>query len=153
MKGDLTVLFFNDKLTCKLLISMTTVQIKTNHNVRIVNLVTGDNVICIFGQMTDPDNEQQIIGYRMVYPFRLKLGTVNEDKTIPINYERWCPFSPVEEHRLSGDHIISAVYPDSNILDSFVKRLGEIGITEDQIFIPEEELDNGDNSEPDQAAE
>ena len=121
--------------------------LKTNHNVRIVNLTTGANVLCIFGEVRSEEEESKVVGYRMIYPYTLTLGEVNEDGTMPINYTRWCPFSPVEEHRLSGDHIISVVFPDNNILDNYIEKLKTTGITEDQIFFPEE-VANGDNSEP-----
>ena len=126
--------------------------LKTNHNVRIVNLATGANVLCIFGEVRNEEEEGKVIGYRMIYPYTLTLGEVNEDGTMPINYTRWCPFSPIEEHRLSGDHIISVVYPDNNILDNYVEKLKTTGLTEDQIFFAEEET-NGDNSEPTEAGE
>ena len=124
-------------------------KLKTNHNIRIVNLATGDNVLCMFGEVRD-DNEK-VIGYRMLYPYTLGLGTENEDGTIPISYTRWCPFSPVEEHRLGGEHIISVVYPDNGIVDNFSNRLRQVGLTDEQIFYPEET--DGNNSEPDKTAE
>jgi len=126
-------------------------ELKTNHNVRIVTLTTSERVLCIFGEIRTEDEAAKVMGYRLVYPYTLDLGTLNEDGTIPINYSRWCPFSPVEEHRISGEHIISVVYPDNNILDNFVKRLSEIGLTEDQIFFEVDE--NGRVVEPDQTAE
>ena len=120
-----------------------TEQLKTNHNIRVVNLTTGDNVLCMFGEVRG--DEDKVIGYRMLYPYKLTLGDEHEDGTIPIAYTRWCPFSPIEEHRLGGEHIISVVYPDNNIVDNYVLRLKEIGLNEDQIFWKEET--NGDNSE------
>jgi len=124
--------------------------LKTNHNIRIVNLATGDNVLCMFGDIKEPDGDK-VVGYRMIYPYTLTLGEENADGTIPINYARWCPFSPIEEHRLGGEHIISVVYPDNNILENFANRLREIGLKDEQIFYPEEKKD-GDNSEPDKTA-
>ena len=124
-------------------------KLKTNHNIRIVNLATGDNVLCMFGEVRD-DNEK-VIGYRMLYPYSLSLGQEKEDGTIPISYTRWCPFSPVEEHRLGGEHIISVVYPDNGIVDNFANRLRQVGLKDEQIFYPEET--DGDNSEPDKTAE
>ena len=129
---------------------MTEAPLKTNHNVRIVNLTTGANVLCLFGDVRD--EEQKVIGYRLLYPFVLTLGGENEDGTVPIKYTRFCPFSPIEEHRIGGDHIISVVYPDNGILDNYVSKLVETGLTEDQIYYPEEEPD-GDQSEPAEAAE
>ncbi len=120
--------------------------LKTNHNVRIVNLATGDNVLCMFGDIKEPEGDK-VVGYRMLYPYKLSLGQENKDGTIPINYSRWCPFSPIEEHRLGGEHIISVVYPDNNILENFAARLREIGLKDEQIFY--EEKKDGDNSEPD----
>ena len=119
-------------------------KLKTNHNIRIVNLATGDNVLCMFGEVRG--DEDKVIGYRMLYPYKLNLGNENEDGTIPIQYTRWCPFSPVEEHRLGGEHIISVVYPDNGIVDNFANRLREVGLKDEQIFFEES---NGDNSEPD----
>ena len=87
----------------------------------------------------------------MLYPYKLELGTENEDGTIPIAYTRWCPFSPVEEHRLGGEHIISVVFPDNNIVDNYAGRLREIGLKDEQIFYPEKP--NGTEGEPDQATE
>tara|TARA_B100000900_G_scaffold401131_1_gene405492 strand:- start:100 stop:414 length:315 start_codon:yes stop_codon:yes gene_type:complete len=103
----------------------------------------------MFGEVRGEDDK--VIGYRMLYPYSLGLGKENENGTIPISYTRWCPFSPVEEHRIGGEHIISVVYPDNGILDNFTTRLREIGLTDEQIFFPQEVKD-GDNSEPDQAA-
>ena len=128
------------------------VQIQTNHNVRIVNLANGDNILCIFGELRNEEDNNKVVGYRMMYPFKLSLGEVNEENgTIPINYSRWCPFSPVEEHRLGGEHIISVVFPDNNILDNFVNRLKGIGLKEDQIFFPQEQP-NGTDSESTETA-
>ena len=124
--------------------------LKTKHNVRIVNLATGDNVLCMFGDIKEPDGDK-VVGYRMIYPYTLTLGKENDDGTIPINYARWCPFSPIEEHRLGGEHIISVVYPDNGIVDNFANRLRQLGLTEEQIFYPEET--DGNNSEPDKTAE
>jgi hypothetical protein len=127
-------------------------KLKTNHNVRIVNLSTSEKVLCIFGEVRTEDGEKKVIGYKMIYPYALSLGDVNEDGTMPIQYTRWCPFSPIEEHRLSGEHIISVVYPDNNILDNYVLKLNDLGISEEQIFYPEDNSD-GDNSEPAETGE
>jgi len=123
------------------------IKLKTNHNIRVVNLTTGDNVLCMFGEVRG--DEDKVIGYRMLYPYKLTLGEENKDGTIPINYSRWCPFSPIEEHRMGGEHIISVVFPDNGIVDNFASRLREIGLTDEQIFVEET---NGDNSEPAEAA-
>jgi len=127
-----------------------TEQLKTNHNIRVVNLTTGENVLCMFGEVRG--DEEKVIGYRMLYPYTLTLGTENEDGTIPISYTRWCPFSPVEEHRLGGEHIISVVYPDNGIVENFANRLREVGLTDEQIFLPQE-APSGTESESAEASE
>jgi hypothetical protein len=118
-------------------------ELKTNHNIRIVTLSTAERVLCMFGEVKN--DEEKVVGYRLVYPYLLGLGELNEDGTIPINYSRWCPYSPIEDHRISGDHIISVVYPDNNILGNYAERLKEIGLKEEQIFY--EEKTDGDSSE------
>lgn len=146
----MTFPFFDGKLIITEKIKMTEqTQLKTNHGIRIVTLTNGERVLCIFGEVRG--EEDKTIGYRMIYPYSLSLGEPNEDGTIPIHYARWCPYSPQEEHRMSGEHIISVVYPDNTILDNFVKRLNDFGINNDQIFYPEET--DGDNSEPTEASE
>ena len=126
-------------------------NLRTNHYIRIVTLTTGDRVLCLFGEVRDDTEEKKVIGYRMVFPYTLSLGDPNDDGTIPIRYSRWCPYSPIQEHRLSGDHIISVVYPDEGILDNYVEQLKEFDVTPDQIF--QEVVDNGNNGEPAEAGE
>ena len=118
-------------------------ELKTNHNVRIVTLSTAERVLCMFGEVKN--DEEKVVGYRLVYPYLLGLGQVNEDGTIPINYSRWCPYSPIEDHRISGEHLLTVVYPDNNILKNYAERLKEIGLKDEQIFY--EEKTDGDSSE------
>jgi len=116
--------------------------LKTNHNIRVVTLVTGEKVLCLFGEVRQ---EGEVVGYRLIYPFVLTLGAVNEDGSMPIQYTRWCPFSPVEEHKVGGTHIMSVVFPDNQILDNFVGKLKENGFTDEQLFF-EEGTDGSESS-------
>ena len=118
-------------------------ELKTNHNVRIVTLSTAERVLCMFGEVKN--DEEKVVGYRLVYPYLLGLGQINEDGTVPINYSRWCPYSPIEDHRISGEHLLTDVYPDNNILKNYAERLKEIGLKDEQIFY--EEKTDGDSSE------
>jgi len=127
------------------------IELKTNHNVRVVNLANGQNVLCLFGDIRDGDQDNKVIGYRMLYPFALSLGVENEDGTIPIEYKRWCPYSPQEEHRLSGEHIVSVVFPDNGILDNYANKLKELGVPDENIFPPE--VTDGSEGEPAEASE
>ena len=130
--------------------------LKTNHNIRIVTLANGTHVLCIFGEVRSDEDDKKVVGYRMLYPYQLDLGTENEDGTIPIQYTRWCPFSPVEEHRLGGEHIISVVFPDNNIVDNYANRLQELGLKRENLFYEQKEevteAPDGTDSEPDQTA-
>ena len=127
-------------------------QLITNHNVRIVTLTTGERVLTIFAEARTEDEENRVVGYRLIYPYTLSLGVANEDGTMPITYERWCPFSPVEEHRISGEHIISVVFPDNNILNNYTEKLADYGVKNENIFFPEEKQ-NGDTSESTETVE
>ena len=124
-------------------------ELKQNHFVRIVKLVTGDNVLCLFGDVKG-DNED-VVGYRLIYPYVLTLGEPNETGDIPISYTRFCPFSPVEEHRISGNHIISVVFPDNGVLENYTNRLIELGVDKNIIFF--EEDTDGNSSESTEAGE
>jgi|TARA_B100002019_G_C21187131_1_gene556817 hypothetical protein len=130
---------------------MTQEALKTNHSVRVVTLTTGERVLCLFGDIRE-EEEGKVVGYRMLYPFTLSLGEPNDDGTIPIQYARFCPYSPIEEHRMGGEHIISVVFPDNGILDNYVTKLKETGMTDEQIFYPEEAPD-GTEGEPAEVSE
>jgi len=130
---------------------MTQEALKTNHSVRVVTLTTGERVLCLFGDIRE-EEEGKVVGYRMLYPFTLSLGEPNDDGTIPIQYARFCPYSPIEEHRMGGEHIISVVFPDNGILDNYVTKLRETGMTDEQIFYPEEAPD-GTEGEPAEVSE
>lgn len=126
-------------------------QLRTNHNIRLVILDTKETVLCLFGEITDPE-KKTVIGYKMMYPFALSLGTPNDDGTIPISYSRWCPFTPVQEFKLTGDHIISVTYPDDGILDNYAAELAQYGITDENLFFTQEEV-SGDQRELVEAGE
>jgi hypothetical protein len=113
-------------------------------------LDTKETILCLFGEIKD--NNTNTIGYKMLYPFSLSLGETNEDGTIPISYTRWCPFTPVQEFKLTGDHIISVTYPDDTVLENYVGELEQYGYTREQLFYTEEQV-NGDSSEPSETAE
>ena len=127
-----------------------TKELRTNHNVRIVMLDTKETILCLFGDIKG--EEDKVIGYRLLYPYVLSLGDPNDDGTLPINYTRWCPFTPVQEFKNPGEHLIAVTYPDNNILDNFVTELGKFGITEDQLFFKPEDV-NGSEGEPAEASE
>ena len=129
-------------------------QLRTNHNVRIITLTTNERVLALFGEIRENNEpDTKVIGYSMNFPYLLRLGEVRDDGQIPIEYSRWCPYSPIEEHRLSGEHIISVVFPDNGILDNFVSKLKEVGLTDEQIFFAEEQQQNGNTSEPTETVE
>ena len=127
-----------------------TKELRTNHNVRIVMLDTKETILCLFGDIKG--EEDKVIGYRLLYPYVLSLGDPNDDGTLPINYTRWCPFTPVQEFKIPGEHLIAVTYPDNNILDNFVTELGKFGITEDQLFFKPEDV-NGSEGEPAEVSE
>ncbi len=107
-------------------------SLKTNHFVRVVKIVTGENILCLFADLKN-DNEE-VVGYRLIYPFVLNLGETQENGAITIHYTRWCPYSPQEEHKIGGDKIISVVYPDNEILDNYVDKLTALGVRMEDIY-------------------
>jgi hypothetical protein len=113
-------------------------------------LDTKETLLCLFGDIKG--EEDKVIGYRLLYPYVLSLGDPNDDGTLPINYTRWCPFTPVQEFKIPGEHLIAVTYPDNNILDNFVTELGKFGITEDQLFFKPEDV-NGSEGEPAEVSE
>ena len=110
-------------------------SLKTNHYIRVVKLTTGENVLCVFLDLLN--QEKEFIGYRLIYPYLLSMKDSDSEGRMVINYTKWCPFSPQEEHKISSNHIISVVFPENEILENYVEKLAEFGVTSDQLFFEE----------------
>jgi len=110
-----------------------------NHNIRVIHLVTGENVICNFTQIREED---KFVGYQVLYPLTLNLAPGEPDEsgqeTYSVQYRRWNPYTPYEDHRISPNAVISAMPPAGDILTNYVTRLKQAGV--DLSFLP----DNGD---------
>ena len=122
--------------------------LKTNHAIRIVILESREQLISLITEDKDPNNVS--VGYKLLWPFMLGLGEPNEEGDLPIRYQKWCPFTPVQEFQIKSSSIVTVAYPDNNILDNYIAELESYGVPRDKLFF---EVKNGDNSEPDQAAE
>lgn len=118
------------------------VRMRTNHNVRLVITKTDKTILCLFEEI---QKEKQLLAFRIVYPYILSLGEINEDGDIPVTYSRWCPYTPIQDFKINPETVTTVTYPDDNILENYVKELESYGITQDQIFYKEE---NGNSSEP-----
>ena len=110
----------------------TPVQIE--HNVRIVYLVTGEFVICNFGQIRENvDGEEKFVAYQLLYPLTLTLNEI-EGEQFNVTYRRWNPFTPFEDHRINPSQVVSAMPPAEDILTNYVAKLAEAKI--DLSFLP-----------------
>jgi len=104
------------------------------HNIRIVHIVTGEHVICNFGQIRDDvDGQQKFVAYQLLYPLTLSL-TELEGETFNVTYRRWNPYTPYEDHRVNPTSVLSAMPPADDILRNYVGKLKEAGI--DLSFLP-----------------
>ena len=122
--------------------------LKTNHAVRIVILESREQLISLITE--DKNSNGESVGYKLLWPFMLGLGEPNEEGDLPIRYQKWCPFTPVQEFKIKSSSIVTVAYPDNNILDNYIAELESYGVPRDKLFF---EVNNGDNSEPDQATE
>ena len=100
------------------------------HNIRVVHLVTGEHVICNFGQIRE---EEKFVAYQLLYPLSLSLSE-GEGETFNVTYRRWNPYTPYEDHRINPTQVISAMPPADDILKNYVAKLAEAGI--DLSFLP-----------------
>lgn len=119
-------------------------RLRTNHNVRLVITKTDQTILCLFEEVKSQDNKT-LLGFRYIYPYSLSLGEKNEQGEIPIQYNRWCPYTPIQDFRINPDTVTTVVFPDDNILENYLIELESFGITRDQILFEEE---NGNSSEP-----
>ena len=107
-----------------------TPQVKIEHNIRVIYLLTGEHVICNFGQIREED---KFVAYQLLYPLSLSLSE-GENETFNVTYRRWNPYTPYEEHRINPSQVVSAMPPADDILKNYVAKLDEAGI--DLSFLP-----------------
>ena len=99
------------------------------HNIRIVTLASGENVICNFSQVREDD---KFVAYQMLYPLITELevegveGT--PEATYRVNYRRWNVFTPYEDFRLNPQHVVTAMPPNNEIMVNYVQKLKEAGV-------------------------
>ena len=108
--------------------------VSINHNIRVIHVVTGEHIICNFGQIREEvDGEQKFVAYQLLYPLTLSLSEA-EGETFNVTYRRWNPYTPYEDHRINPTSVISAMPPAEDILKNYVSKLEEAGI--DLSFLP-----------------
>ena len=104
------------------------------HNIRVVHVITGEHVICNFGQIREEvDGEQKFVAYQLLYPLTLTL-TEGEDETFNVTYRRWNPYTPFEDHRINPTSVIAAMPPADDILKNYIQKLSEANV--DLSFLP-----------------
>ena len=105
-----------------------------DHNIRIVYMITGEHVICNFGQIREPvDGEEKFVAYQLLYPLVLSLSE-GEGEQFNVTYRRWNPYTPFEDHRVNPTSVQTAMPPADDILKNYVAKLDEAGI--DLSFLP-----------------
>ena len=105
-------------------------SVQIEHNIRVVHLLTGEHVICNFGQIREED---KFVAYQLLYPLTLSLSE-GEGQTFNVTYRRWNPFTPYEDHRINPASVVSSMPPADDILKNYVIKLDEAGI--DLSFLP-----------------
>tara|TARA_B100000902_G_scaffold277578_1_gene263352 strand:- start:1243 stop:1722 length:480 start_codon:yes stop_codon:yes gene_type:complete len=114
------------------------------HNIRIVTLASGENVICNFSQVREDD---KFVAYQMLYPLITELEVEgNEgspDAVYRVNYRRWNVFTPYEDFRLNPQSVVTAMPPNQEIMTNYVQKLKDAGV--DLGFLPNngEDILNG----------
>ena len=109
------------------------------HNVRVINIITGEHVICNFGQIREEvDGEQKFVAYQLLYPLSLSItegpADDNGQETFNVTYRRWNPYTPYEDHRINPTSVVSAMPPAEDILKNYVLKLKDANI--DLSFLP-----------------
>lgn len=105
-----------------------------NHNVRVVKITTGEDVICNFTQVVE---NEKFTGYQLLYPLSLTLSKDTEnvgEEVYSVTYRRWNPYTPYEDFRINPSSVISAMPPAEDILQNYVKKLKDAGV--DLSFLP-----------------
>ena len=105
------------------------------HNIRIVTLASGEQIICNFSQVREDD---KFVAYQMLYPLITELeveGTEGApDAVYRVNYRRWNVFTPFEDFRINPQHLVTAMPPNNEIMTNYVQKLKDAGV--DLSFLP-----------------
>ena len=113
---------------------MTETPTQIEHNIRVVHVITGEHIICNFGQIREEvDGEQKFVAYQLLYPLSLSLSE-GEEGQFNVTYRRWNPYTPFEDHRINPTSVIAAMPPADDILQNYVGKLAEAKI--DLSFLP-----------------
>jgi hypothetical protein len=120
-------------------------KINIEHNIRIVTLMTGENIICNFTQVREED---KFVAYQLMFPLIMNLevdGDGSETEQYRVNYRRWNLFTPYEDFRINPASVVTAMPPNQDILVNYVTKLKEANV--DLSFIPNngEDIINGGN--------
>ena len=103
---------------------------KIEHNIRVIHVITGEHIICNFGQIREDD---KFVAYQLLYPLSLSLSE-GEEGNFNVTYRRWNPYTPYEDHRINPTSVLSAMPPADDILKNYVAKLAEAQI--DLSFLP-----------------
>ena len=109
---------------------MTETPTQIEHNIRVVHVITGEHIICNFGQIREDD---KFVAYQLLYPLSLSLSE-GEEGQFNVTYRRWNPYTPFEDHRINPTSVIAAMPPADDILQNYVGKLAEANI--DLSFLP-----------------
>jgi len=129
-------------------IQQTIKDLKSNHSIRVVILSSREQLLSLISDIKDDDGK--VLGFRLYYPFMLGLGEPGEDGNLPIKYQKWCPFTPLQEFQVKPEHIVTVALPDNQILENYVQELESYGIPRDKLFY---EVEDGSEGEPAEASE
>jgi len=113
----------------------------TTHNIRVIKLISGEDIICDFTQITDPETKK-FVAYRAVYPLVLTLREAQSpegQEVYSVSYRRYNPFTTYEDFTLNPTSVITAMPPAEDILVNYVQKLKENNV--DLSFLP----NNGDD--------
>ena len=128
-----------------------TTETQINHNIRIITIQTGENIICNFTQVREED---KFVAYQLLYPLVMTLESYDPaNEQYRVNYRRWNVFTPYEDFRLNPSHVVTAMPPNEDILVNYISKLKEAGV--DLSFIPNngEDILNGTDGNRGAAAE
>jgi len=109
---------------------MTETPTQIEHNIRVIHVITGEHIICNFGQIREDD---KFVAYQLLYPLSLSLSE-GEEGNFNVTYRRWNPYTPYEDHRINPTSVLSAMPPADDILKNYVAKLAEAQI--DLSFLP-----------------
>jgi len=137
------------------------VKLFVSMSIKITTLKTGDILISELKEVYDGEGEDRKgICLLVERPYVLSLVNAapqymveEAGAELQVKFSKWNPYSSDSQFKLPYDSVMTIGEPEEGLKEAYAAKIAEVQLIEEQTAEQKQEVENGDNSEPDQTAE